>query len=126
MPCILIIEDDIDIKETTQEILEMEDYEVITTKDGKEGITSAIENKPDLILCDIRMPEKDGFEVFQELKENLITTNIPFIFVTAKAEKNDAKTGLEMGANFYLIKPYTEEDLLAAVKESLHQMIIRF
>jgi len=115
MKTILIIEDQWDIRENVAELLELTGYKVLMSDGGAVGIKTAREHLPDLILCDIAMPEIDGFEVLKKLKSHTSTACIPFIFLTARSEKNDMNTGLSLGADDYLIKPFDEEELLAAI-----------
>ena len=91
MKKILLIEDNIDVRENTAEILILANYEVITAKNGKEGVELALSAKPDLIICDIKMPTLDGYGVLHMLSKNSETATIPFIFLTAKAEKINDK-----------------------------------
>lgn len=119
MKTVLIIEDNRDIRENTTEMLELEGYNVIVAADGLTGFTMAKENKPDIILCDILMPEKDGYEVFVELKNDADTVQIPFVFFTASAEKSEVEKGLEMGAKGYIRKPFEAEELFETVERCL-------
>ena len=116
---ILIIEDNIDIRESTAEILELADYEVMQAKNGKIGVELATSLLPDLILCDIMMPELDGYGVLYLLNKNPQTSSIPFIFLTAKAERIDMRKGMEMGADDYLTKPFDDVELLSAIESRL-------
>ena len=118
---ILIIEDNDDIRESTAEILELADYHVITADNGKKGVDLAIKHLPDLILCDIMMPELDGYGVLYLLNKNPQTAAIPFIFLTAKAERLDMRKGMEMGADDYLTKPFDDMELLNAIESRLHK-----
>ena len=96
---ILVIEDNLDIREGTQEILDLTgDYDVITAENGKIGVELAIKHQPDLILCDIMMPELDGYGVLYMLNKFENTMHIPFIFLTAKSERSDMRKAMEMGA----------------------------
>lgn len=113
---ILLIEDNRDMRENTAEILELADYEVITAENGKEGVKKAQEMIPDLIICDIMMPELDGYGVLHLLSKDSKTMAIPFIFLTAKAEKSDMRKGMNLGADDYLTKPYDDTELLSAVE----------
>ena len=115
MKTILVIEDNDYIRENTCEILEMAGYHVSCADDGRAGIASARENKPDIILCDIMMPEANGYTVLNELRNNPETAHIPFIFLTASAEKSEVKAGLGMGAEGYVRKPFSTEELLEAI-----------
>lgn len=119
MKKILLIEDNKDMRENTAEILELSNYKVQTAKNGKEGIESALKEKPDLIICDIMMPVLDGYGVLHSLSKNAETLSIPFIFLTAKAERNDFRKGMEMGADDYLTKPFDDIELLNAVESRL-------
>ena len=116
---ILVIEDNTDVRENIEEILQLSNYTVTTAINGKEGVKKAKEVKPDLILCDIMMPELDGYEVLYMLSKDLATAAIPFIFLTAKAEKSDFRKGMGMGADDYLTKPFDEMDLLQAIENRL-------
>src|SRR5690606_41845304 len=103
---VLIIEDNDDIREGTAEILELTGYRVITAAEGKTGVDMAMKHHPDLILCDIMMPELDGYGVLYMLGRHEETQHIPFIFLTAKSEKADVRKAMEMGADDYLTKPF--------------------
>jgi CRP/FNR family transcriptional regulator, polysaccharide utilization system transcription regulator len=113
---ILLIEDNKDMRENTAEILELSRYEVLTAKNGKEGVEIAQTKKPDLIICDIMMPMLDGYGVLHMLSKNTETANIPFIFLTAKAERSDFRKGMEMGADDYVTKPFDDVELLNAIE----------
>lgn len=115
MKKILLIEDNPDIRENTHEILSLANYEVITAENGKEGVMMAQEQNPDLIICDIMMPELDGYGVLHVLSQKKETAQIPFIFLTAKTEKSDMRKGMELGADDYLTKPFDDSELLNAV-----------
>ncbi|GAA4322161.1 response regulator [Mucilaginibacter gynuensis] len=119
MTTILIIEDNNDIRESTAEILELSGYTVLQADNGKAGVHTAMEHKPDLILCDIMMPELDGYGVLYMLGKVNDTASIPFIFLTAKAERVDFRKGMEMGADDYLTKPFDEIELLNAIESRL-------
>lgn len=119
MKTVLIIEDNPDILENTSEILELAQYKVRLAKNGKEGIAEAMRASPDIILCDIMMPETNGYEVLQYLKTNPATKNIPFIFVTASVEKKDIANAMDMGADGYLKKPFETDDLLNLISSHI-------
>ncbi len=119
MAKILVIDDSNVIKIKITSILEMEGHEVLSAEDGKIGIQLAKSNLPDLILCDIMMPEIDGYQVFQELKKNKDTSSIPFLFLTAKADKSDLRVGMSLGADDYLTKPFEIDDLLKAINTQI-------
>ena len=116
---ILLIEDDDIIRENTAEILELANYEVTTAANGKLGVSKAKDLLPDLIICDIMMPEMDGYGVLYLLGKDPDTSTIPFIFLTAKTEKSDRRKGMAMGADDYLTKPFEEMDLLNAIEGRL-------
>lgn len=122
MKKILLIEDNADVRENTAEILELSNYEVTTAENGRIGVRRASENLPDLIICDIMMPELDGFAVIKELQANPNTATIPFIFLTAKAEKEDFRKGMKLGADDYLIKPFDDVELLEAIELRFKKM----
>lgn len=115
----LIIEDNDDIREGTAEILDLAGYETFTAKNGKIGVDLANKHLPDIILCDIMMPELDGYGVLYLLQKNPQTVNIPFIFLTAKAERADMRKGMEMGADDYLTKPFDDVELFNAIESRL-------
>ncbi|HEK21408.1 response regulator [Mucilaginibacter sp. 44-25] len=112
---ILIIEDNDDIRENVVEILELAGFNVHQAPNGKNGVDLAIHHHPDLILCDIMMPELDGFGVLYMLNKNPETEHIPFIFLTARTERFDLRKGMEMGADDYLAKPFDDLELLNAI-----------
>lgn len=116
---ILLIEDNEGMRENTSEILSLSNYSVLTAENGKAGVELARKHKPDLIICDIMMPELDGYGVLHMLGKNQETAGIPFIFLTAKAEKNDFRKGMAMGADDYLTKPFDDIELLDAVEMRL-------
>lgn len=116
MKTILVIEDNIDIRENTAEILDLAGYRALTAENGKKGVEMAIREKPDLVVCDIMMPELDGYGVLHLLRKNEDTQNIPFIFLTAKIERSDFRKGMEMGADDYITKPFEEIELLNAIE----------
>lgn len=121
MKKVLIIEDDIYMRENTAEILTLAKYEVLKASNGKEGIQIAQTERPDLIICDIMMPELDGFGVLHLLSKDESTSWIPFIFVTAKAQREDMRKGMSMGADDYLTKPYDDRELLDVVEMRLRK-----
>jgi CRP-like cAMP-binding protein len=119
MKTILVIEDNVDVRENTAEILELASYRVVTAPDGKKGVELARQEHPDLIICDIMMPELDGYGVLHMLGRSPDTAAIPFIFLTAKAEKDDFRKGMNLGADDYLTKPFDDLALLDAVEMRL-------
>ncbi|WP_412468666.1 response regulator [Pedobacter sp. KLB.chiD] len=113
---VLIIEDNDDIRESTAEVLDLAGYTTFTAKHGKIGVEMAVSHLPDVILCDIMMPELDGYGVLYLLNKNPKTANIPFIFITAKTERADMRKGMEMGADDYLTKPFDDTELFRAIE----------
>ncbi|MDQ3843642.1 MAG: response regulator, partial [Bacteroidota bacterium] len=116
---ILVIDDNNDLRENTAEILELAGYKTLTAENGKRGVDIALKEKPSLIVCDIMMPELDGYGVLHLLKKNPDTQYIPFIFLTAKTERSDFRKGMEMGADDYVTKPFEDIELLNAVEVRL-------
>ena len=116
MKKILVIEDNLDVRENIQEILELSGYEVLVAEDGKEGKEKAIAERPDLILCDIMMPILDGFGVLRILSKLPETADIPFIFLTAKVDHKDMRKGMNLGADDYITKPFDDVELLDAIE----------
>jgi CRP-like cAMP-binding protein/ActR/RegA family two-component response regulator len=119
MKTILLIEDNVDVRENTAEILALAQYNTLTAINGREGVEMAQKHNPDLIICDIMMPVLDGHGVLHLLAKNEATASIPFIFLTAKAERSDIRKGMEMGADDYLTKPFDEIELLNAIEARL-------
>lgn len=115
MKKILLIEDNDDVRSNTAELLELANYHVVLAENGKAGVLKAIEHHPDLIICDIMMPELDGYGVLHALHKNNSLKCIPFIFLTAKSERSDVRKGMELGADDYITKPFTGTELLNAV-----------
>lgn len=122
MKKILVIEDNNDIRENIAELLELKGYEPIEASNGKEGLQKAIMILPDLIICDIMMPVMDGYGVLAGLNNHPKAATIPFIFLTAKAEKEDFRKGMGMGADDYITKPFKEEELLEAISLRLQRV----
>jgi DNA-binding response OmpR family regulator len=116
---ILLIEDNREIRENIAEILELDGFDVITAQNGKEGLDSAQREIPDLIICDIMMPIMDGYTVLYFLAKDPKTVDIPFIFLTAKAERMDFRKGMEMGADDYITKPFEDVELINAIRSRL-------
>lgn len=119
MKTILLIEDNKDVRENTAEILELSGYKVLTAANGKAGVEVAVKERPDLIICDIMMPQLDGYGALHLLSKNKDTASIPFIFLTAKTERSDFRKGMEMGADDYITKPFDDVELLNAVETRL-------
>jgi len=113
---ILVIDDNADIRENTAEILQLAGYRTITAVNGRQGVELAMKEQPSVIVCDIMMPELDGYGVLHLLRKNSTTQHIPFIFLTAKTERIDFRKGMEMGADDYITKPFDDIELLNAVE----------
>src|SRR5882724_11122685 len=118
---ILIIEDERSIRENLEDILEMEDFTVLATDNGREGVETAQDEMPDVILCDVMMPAMDGHGVLRALRADKNTARIPFIFLTAKGEHDDLRTGMNLGADDYLTKPVANADLVRAIEARLRR-----
>lgn len=115
MKKILIIEDDVDLSETVSIFLKNNDYLVYSAYDGVRGVQEAIRIQPDVIVCDISMPNLDGFGVYETLSHINSTSFIPFIFLTAKADVKDIRKGMNLGADDYITKPFDNKDLIEAI-----------
>ena len=121
MKRILLIEDNKDVRENTADILELANYEVATAENGKIGVELAEKFRPDVIICDIMMPELDGYGVLEILGKNSTTASIPFIFLTAKTDRAEVRLGMNLGADDYLTKPFEEKELLEAISSRLRK-----
>ncbi len=121
MTKILVIEDEESVRENLLDLLESENFETITAANGAMGINLAVSVMPDLILCDMMMPEIDGYGVLKVLRQEPLTATIPFIFLTAKSAKADFRQGMDMGADDYLTKPFTRAELLGAIINRLER-----
>jgi signal transduction histidine kinase len=122
MKKILVIEDDPEVRDNIADILELTDdfaFEVATAENGQVGLSCVTEMQPDLIICDVMMPGLNGYEVLNALREQDDTRNIPLIFLTAKVDRDDQRTGMELGADDYLTKPFTARELLSAIAARL-------
>ena len=119
MKTVLVIEDELTVRESLVDLLEIEGFRAIAADNGKTGLTIAITEHPDLVLCDISMPGLDGFGVLQKLRENPDTGTIPFVFLTARTTKVEFRRGMELGADDYLFKPFTMDELLSAIAARL-------
>jgi CRP/FNR family cyclic AMP-dependent transcriptional regulator len=120
MKTILLIDDNAEVRKVIIEVLELSNYKVLPAEDGKEGILLAREQKPELIICDVMMPVMDGYAVIHALQKFPETQNIPFIFLSAKADRADVRKGMELGADDYITKPLTSpEELLNAIESRL-------
>ncbi|MGI4735711.1 MAG: response regulator [Janthinobacterium lividum] len=119
MPTILLLEDNDLIRANTAELLGMAGYVVQTAANGQLGVALALATKPDLVVCDIMMPELDGYGVLQIFNQNPLLAGVPFIFLTAKTERADVRRGMDLGADDYLAKPFNKAELLSAVASRL-------
>jgi DNA-binding NarL/FixJ family response regulator len=119
MKKILVIEDEPDMRRNLATVLRLEKYQPITAENGRVGVELVKKEKPDLILCDVMMPELDGYGVLQALRENADTALIPFIFLTAKGQQEDLRSGMNLGADDYLTKPVPKAELLKALEARL-------
>jgi DNA-binding NarL/FixJ family response regulator len=116
---ILVIEDESEMRRNLLTILKLEQFQALGAENGRAGIELARKEVPDLILCDVMMPELDGHGVLQALRNETATARIPFIFLTAKGEKRDVRDGMNLGADDYLTKPVAKSDLLNAITARL-------
>jgi diguanylate cyclase (GGDEF)-like protein len=123
---ILVIDDDTSTRLVIRKILTTKNksVEIIEAEDGKRGVKLALENRPDLIICDVIMPEFDGYSVLTQIRKNKNTATIPFIFLTSKNDFSDLRKGMNLGADDYLIKPFEPKDLIDAVKTRLHRFAL--
>jgi len=121
MKKILVIEDEPEMRRNMTSLLRYHAYEPIAAKDGRDGIELARREKPDLILCDVMMPELDGHAVLKVLQQDTTLARIPFIFLTAKGEKDDFRSGMELGADDYLTKPVANAELIRAIEARLRR-----
>jgi len=121
---VLLIEDDVVLRENTAELLELSNYNVVTAPNGKKGVETAKAELPNIIVCDIMMPELDGYGVLQALAKNESTKHIPFIFLSAKTERKDVRKGMDLGADDYITKPFEEEELISAIESRLAKAAI--
>ncbi len=119
MKTILLIEDDAILRENTTELLELGNYKVINASNGVIGVEMAKKQLPDIVVCDIMMPELDGYGVLNALSTEETTKYIPFIFLSAKTERSDVRKGMDLGADDYITKPFTEDELVSAIESRL-------
>jgi DNA-binding response OmpR family regulator len=123
---VLVIDDNADIRENTAEILDLAGYKAFTAENGRKGVDIALRERPAVIVCDIMMPELDGYGVLHLLRKNAETQSIPFIFLTAKTERSDLRKGMEMGADDYITKPFDDTELLNAIEVRLKKSEILY
>ena len=119
MKKVLLIEDQEDLRQSISDMLNYENFEVFTAANGSQGIELTNEKRPDVILCDILMPDMDGYEVLKKLKQKFSFLSIPFIFLTALSEREHFRQGMELGADDYLTKPFTRKELIEAISSRL-------
>lgn len=119
MKKILVIEDEPEMRRNLATILKLEKFNVVQAENGRAGVETAIKEMPDMIICDVMMPEMDGHAVLQALRGNPKTVTTPFIFLTAKGEKADLRSGMNLGADDYLTKPVAKAELLSAINARL-------
>jgi DNA-binding NarL/FixJ family response regulator len=119
MKKILVIEDEPEMRRNLATILKLEKFNVVQAENGRVGVETAKKELPDMILCDVMMPEMDGHAVLKALREDPQTVTTPFIFLTAKGEKQDLRSGMNLGADDYLTKPVAKADLLSAISARL-------
>lgn len=127
MKKILVIEDELTVRSNILEILEFEQFNAVSAENGLIGALWAQEYLPDLVICDVMMPEINGYEVLNALRQNPMTATIPFIFLTAMADYSDRRRGMELGADDYLTKPFTADELLAAISTRFakHEVVMQ-
>lgn len=121
MTCILVIEDEQDLREEIVDVLTFEGYDVLEASDGITGLQLTRDYIPDVVLCDIAMPQMNGFEVLRELQNESATAVLPFIFLTAHTDREQVRRGMELGADDYLTKPFLREELLSAIDTQLYK-----
>jgi DNA-binding NarL/FixJ family response regulator len=121
MKKILVIEDEPEMRRNLMTVLRLEKFSPLGAENGRVGVQLARKEKPDLILCDVMMPELDGYGVIAALRAGAETVSIPFIFLTAKGEKPDIRAGMNLGADDYLTKPVAKADLLNAIRSRLER-----
>jgi two-component system, OmpR family, alkaline phosphatase synthesis response regulator PhoP len=121
MSSILVIEDDTEILENIEEILSDQNFQTLATSDSLVGLQLAKEESPDLVLCDVMMPQLDGYGVLSHLRQHEGTATLPFIFLTGRSDRADLRLGMELGADDYLTKPFTNEELVRAIEICLNK-----
>ncbi len=123
LPKILIIEDEIDIRETLAEVLQLHGYQVILASSGKIGLVEATLHQPDLILCDVMMPGLDGFQTVEKIRQNPNLALVPIIFLTARTDHRDHRMGMVAGADDYLYKPFKIEELVHSIRSRMERAL---
>lgn len=124
MKTVLLIEDDTVLRENSAELLELSGYNLITASNGKTGVALAKKHQPNIIICDIMMPELDGYSALKILSKSKLTKYIPFVFLSAKTERSDVRKGMNLGADDYITKPFSEDDLISAIESRLAKVSI--
>ena len=121
MKRILLVEDHTPIRENTTELLELANYAVLSASNGQEGLEIAMRERPDLIICDIMMPDLDGYHLLEILRRETVFKNTPFLFFTASTERSEIRKGLDAGANGYVTKPFDPDQLLSLMEKYLSE-----
>ncbi|WP_223550341.1 response regulator [Aestuariivivens sp. NBU2969] len=124
MKTVLLVEDDDILRENTAELLELSNYKVLKASNGKIGVKLAKKHLPNIIVCDIMMPELDGYSTLEILSKHHRTKHIPFIFLSAKTERHEVRKGMNLGADDYITKPFTEDDIISAIESRLAKVSI--
>ncbi len=119
-PRVLVVDDDPQVLRLMRVNLELEGYDVVSAPDGEEALEVVTSERPDVVVCDVMMPGVDGLTVLRNLRANPQTSKIPFVVVSAKAQRTDVKAALDMGADKYITKPFDPQDLLDAVEHLLN------
>jgi DNA-binding response OmpR family regulator len=119
-PRVLVVDDDPQVLRLMRVNLELEGYDVVSAPDGEEALEAVLAERPDVVVCDVMMPGVDGLTVLRNLRANPKTSKIPFVMVSAKAQRADVKAALDMGADKYITKPFDPQDLLDAVENLLN------
>ncbi|NEP02063.1 MAG: response regulator [Symploca sp. SIO2E9] len=125
MKKILVIEDEIFIRDNLIELLEIEGFEAVGADNGEQGVLFAQQQHPDLILCDVMMPELDGFGVLEQLRQDPVTAKIPFMFLTASADRTNLHKIRELGINDYILKPFNVEKFLEVISSRLEDFNVK-
>lgn len=118
-PRVLVVDDDPQVLRLMRVNLELEGYDVVSAPDGEEALEAVVSERPDVVVCDVMMPGVDGLTVLRNLRANPRTSKIPFVVVSAKAQRADVQAALDMGADRYITKPFDPQDLLDAVESLL-------
>jgi DNA-binding NarL/FixJ family response regulator len=120
-PTIVVIEDEPEMRRNIVRLLHLEGYQPVDAPDGRSGLSLIQSSKPALVICDVMMPGVDGHEVLRAVRANPATQSIPFIFLTARADRSDQRGGMNLGADDYITKPFSNDDLLDAVTARLQR-----